>query len=83
VVADALSRKERVKPLRTRATSITIQASLKDQIIRVQAEALEDDNSPAELLRNMKEVLTVATDGAYYFMYLDPGFRRIKESNHG
>jgi hypothetical protein len=59
VVADALSRKERVKPLRTRATSITIQTSLKDQIIRAQAEALRDENSPAELLRNMREALTV------------------------
>jgi ribonuclease HI len=33
VVVDALSRKDRVKPSRTRATSITIQASLKSQII--------------------------------------------------
>jgi hypothetical protein len=68
VVADALSRKERVKPLRTRATSITIQTSLKNPIIGAQMEALKDENSLAELLRNMREVLTVETDGAYYFM---------------
>nr|GFC17760.1 putative reverse transcriptase domain-containing protein [Tanacetum cinerariifolium] len=33
VVADALSRKERVKPKRVRAMNITLQSSIKDMIL--------------------------------------------------
>jgi ribonuclease HI len=43
VVADALSRKESVKPVRVRAMVISIQSSLKAQIIQSQQDALTKD----------------------------------------
>ncbi|GJV38968.1 putative reverse transcriptase domain-containing protein [Tanacetum coccineum] len=41
VVADALSRKERVKPKRVRAMNMTLQSSIKDKILTAQKEAGE------------------------------------------
>ncbi|GJW11738.1 reverse transcriptase domain-containing protein [Tanacetum coccineum] len=41
VVADALSRKERVKPKRVRAMNITLQSSIKDRILAAQKEACD------------------------------------------
>ncbi|GKA01415.1 putative reverse transcriptase domain-containing protein [Tanacetum coccineum] len=40
VVADALSRKERVKPKRVRAMNMTLQSSIKDRILATQKEAV-------------------------------------------
>nr|GEU31569.1 hypothetical protein [Tanacetum cinerariifolium] len=42
VVADALSRKERVKPNRARAMNMTFQSSIKDMILAAQKEASEE-----------------------------------------
>ncbi|GJU45752.1 hypothetical protein Tco_1203018 [Tanacetum coccineum] len=42
VVADALSRKERVKPLRIRALMMTIGLNLPSQILNAQAEAMKE-----------------------------------------
>ena len=53
VVADALSRKERVKPKRIRAMSMTIQSGIKDKILEAQKEAIEDKNAPNEMLRGL------------------------------
>ncbi|GKE90294.1 hypothetical protein Tco_1567769 [Tanacetum coccineum] len=39
VVADALSRKERLKPRRVRAMSITIHSGIKTKILEAQSEA--------------------------------------------
>ncbi|GKE92978.1 hypothetical protein Tco_1574073, partial [Tanacetum coccineum] len=39
VVADALSRKERVKPKRVRAMIMTLQSSIKDRKLAAQKEA--------------------------------------------
>ncbi|GKA40201.1 putative reverse transcriptase domain-containing protein, partial [Tanacetum coccineum] len=41
VVADALSRKERVKPKRVRAMNMTLQSSIKDRILTAQKEAMD------------------------------------------
>ncbi|GJX31983.1 putative reverse transcriptase domain-containing protein [Tanacetum coccineum] len=41
VVADALSRMERVKPKRVKAMNITLQSSIKDKILAAQKEAIE------------------------------------------
>ncbi|GJW18574.1 hypothetical protein Tco_0026010, partial [Tanacetum coccineum] len=41
VVADVLSRKERIKPNRVRAMNMTIQSSIKDKILAAQNEAFE------------------------------------------
>ncbi|GJS14328.1 putative reverse transcriptase domain-containing protein [Tanacetum coccineum] len=42
VVADALSRKERVKPKRVRAMNMTLQSSIKDRILAAQKKACEE-----------------------------------------
>ncbi|GKE36382.1 putative reverse transcriptase domain-containing protein [Tanacetum coccineum] len=42
VVADALSRKEKVKPKRVRAINITLQSSIKDRILAAQKEAVDE-----------------------------------------
>ncbi|GKA68879.1 putative reverse transcriptase domain-containing protein [Tanacetum coccineum] len=42
VVADALSRKQRVKPKRVRAMNMTLQSSIKDRILAAQKEASDE-----------------------------------------
>ncbi|GJX17040.1 putative reverse transcriptase domain-containing protein [Tanacetum coccineum] len=42
VVADALSRKERVKPKRVRAMNMTLRSSIKDRILTAQKEAMDE-----------------------------------------
>ncbi|GKC36847.1 putative reverse transcriptase domain-containing protein [Tanacetum coccineum] len=53
VVADALSRKERIKPLRVRSLVMTIHLKLPSQILKAQTEALKEENIKAENLRGM------------------------------
>nr|GEX01986.1 reverse transcriptase domain-containing protein [Tanacetum cinerariifolium] len=48
VVADTLSRKERLKPRRVRAMSMTIHSGLKTEILEAQREAAKDLKAPAE-----------------------------------
>nr|GEW59131.1 hypothetical protein [Tanacetum cinerariifolium] len=43
VVADALSRKERVKPKRVRAMNMTLQSSIKDRKLATQKKAFDED----------------------------------------
>ncbi|GJY69105.1 putative reverse transcriptase domain-containing protein [Tanacetum coccineum] len=54
VVADALSRKERLKPRRVHAMSITIYSRLKTKILEAQGEASKDFKAPAEWLRGIE-----------------------------
>ncbi|GJW55931.1 putative reverse transcriptase domain-containing protein [Tanacetum coccineum] len=69
VVADALSRKERVKPLRVRALVMTIGLNLPKQILEAQTEALKPENLTAEDVGGMlrqdltKEKLEPRADG--------------------
>ncbi|GJS43874.1 putative reverse transcriptase domain-containing protein [Tanacetum coccineum] len=51
VVADALSRKERIKPLRVRALVMTLHLKLLSQILKAQTEAIKEENIKAENLR--------------------------------
>ncbi|KAJ9544303.1 hypothetical protein OSB04_024010 [Centaurea solstitialis] len=67
VVADALSRKERVKPTRTRAMGVLVQTSLKGQILEAQREALKADNLKKETLHKMEKEFEEKTDGLRYF----------------
>ncbi|GJX51503.1 putative reverse transcriptase domain-containing protein [Tanacetum coccineum] len=53
-VADALSRKERLKPRRVHAMSMTIQSGLKAKILEAQGEASKDLKSPTEWLRGLE-----------------------------
>ncbi|GJS41638.1 hypothetical protein Tco_0566681 [Tanacetum coccineum] len=48
VVADALSRKERIKPLRVRALVMTIGLDLPKQILNAQTKARKPENFKAE-----------------------------------
>ncbi|GKB16832.1 retrotransposon protein, putative, ty3-gypsy subclass, partial [Tanacetum coccineum] len=72
VVADALSRKERVKPKRVRAMNMTLQSSIKDRILAAQKEASDES---AGLQKGLDEMIELRNDGALY--YLD----RNRDSN--
>ncbi|GJY81227.1 putative reverse transcriptase domain-containing protein [Tanacetum coccineum] len=50
VVADALSRKERVKPRHVRAMAMTIQSGVKEMIVAAQSEAFKQENVLGERL---------------------------------
>jgi hypothetical protein len=67
VVADALSRKERVKPRRIRAMSITVHNSLKSRVIGAQVEANKAENIDKEGLGSLIERFTQGNDGGLYF----------------
>ncbi|GJV28325.1 putative reverse transcriptase domain-containing protein [Tanacetum coccineum] len=56
VVADALSRKERLKPRRVRAMSITIHSGLKSKILKAQGEASKDLKALTEWLRGLEKL---------------------------
>ncbi|GJU35079.1 putative reverse transcriptase domain-containing protein [Tanacetum coccineum] len=68
VVADALSRKETIKPRRVRAMNMTIQSSIKSKILAAQKEAFEVVNAPAEMLRGLDEQMERMSDGTLYYM---------------
>ncbi|GJW64874.1 hypothetical protein Tco_0116758 [Tanacetum coccineum] len=53
VVADALSRKERVKPKRVRALSMTIHIGIKDKLLAAQNQAIKEGNELTEMLRSL------------------------------
>ncbi|KAJ9544685.1 hypothetical protein OSB04_024392 [Centaurea solstitialis] len=55
VVADALRRKERVKPSRARAMGMLVQTSLKSQILEAQEEALKVENLKKETLHQLEK----------------------------
>ncbi|GKA01243.1 putative reverse transcriptase domain-containing protein [Tanacetum coccineum] len=63
VVADALSRKERSKPLRVRALVMTIGLNLPKQILSAQSEAKKEENFINEDLRGMINKLEPRADG--------------------
>ncbi|GJW54047.1 putative reverse transcriptase domain-containing protein, partial [Tanacetum coccineum] len=53
VVADALSRKKRIKPLRVRALILTVHPKLPSQILEAQNEALKEENVKTRTLRGI------------------------------
>ncbi|GJS77466.1 putative reverse transcriptase domain-containing protein [Tanacetum coccineum] len=63
VVADALSRKERNKPLRVRALVLTIGLNLPVQILEAQVEARKEENYGTEDLCGMIKKLEPRADG--------------------
>ncbi|KAJ9565898.1 hypothetical protein OSB04_001864 [Centaurea solstitialis] len=67
VVADALSRKEQVKPTRSRAMGMVVQTSLKSQIVEAQKEALKADNLKKETLHKLEKEFEEKSDGVRYF----------------
>ncbi|GKD71803.1 putative reverse transcriptase domain-containing protein, partial [Tanacetum coccineum] len=68
VVADALSRKERIKPSIFQAMNMTIQSGMKSKILAAQNEASEVVNTPTEMLRGLDEQMEHKHDEAMYCM---------------
>ncbi|GKA03491.1 putative reverse transcriptase domain-containing protein [Tanacetum coccineum] len=63
VVADALSRKERIKPLRVRALVLTIGLNLPVQILNAQVKARKEENFGTKDLGGMIKTLESRADG--------------------
>nr|GEU34083.1 putative reverse transcriptase domain-containing protein [Tanacetum cinerariifolium] len=64
VVDDALSRKEKIKPLRVRALMMTVHKDLPKKILEAQKEALKKKNVKAENLgRLIKQIFEFRPDG--------------------
>ncbi|GJZ13196.1 putative reverse transcriptase domain-containing protein [Tanacetum coccineum] len=68
VVANALSRKERVKPRRVREMAMTIQSRVKEMIVAAQSEAFKQENVLAERLHGLDQHMERREDGSLYFM---------------
>ncbi|GJY30729.1 putative reverse transcriptase domain-containing protein [Tanacetum coccineum] len=68
VVADALSRKERVKPRRVRTMAMTIQSGVKKMILAAQSEAFKQENILAERLHGLDQQMESRKDGSLYFL---------------
>ncbi|GKB06532.1 putative reverse transcriptase domain-containing protein, partial [Tanacetum coccineum] len=65
VVADALSRKERVKTKRVRAMNMTLQSSIKDRILAAQKEVVDEF---AGLQKGLDEMIEQRSDGTLYYL---------------
>ncbi|GJX27801.1 putative reverse transcriptase domain-containing protein [Tanacetum coccineum] len=59
VVEDALSQKERIKPLRVRSLVMNIHPNLPSQILKAQTEALKEENLKAENLQGMDKAFEI------------------------
>nr|GEV80098.1 hypothetical protein [Tanacetum cinerariifolium] len=68
VVADALSRKEQVKPRRVRAMAMTIRSGVKRMILAAQSEAFKEENVPVERLHVLDQQMERKEDESLYFM---------------
>nr|GEY27879.1 putative reverse transcriptase domain-containing protein [Tanacetum cinerariifolium] len=65
VVADALSRKERVKPKRVRDMNMILQSSIKDRILASQKEAVDEY---VRLQKGLDEMIKQRSDGTMYYL---------------
>ncbi|GJW46682.1 putative reverse transcriptase domain-containing protein [Tanacetum coccineum] len=65
VVADALSRKERVKPKRVKVMNMTLQSSTKDRILAAQEEAMDEST---RLEKGLDEMIKQRSDGTLYYL---------------
>ncbi|GKC91642.1 putative reverse transcriptase domain-containing protein, partial [Tanacetum coccineum] len=63
VIADALSQKERIKPLRIRSLIMTLHPKLPTQILEAQTEAIKEENIKAKNLRGMDKSFEIRPDG--------------------
>nr|GEY85285.1 putative reverse transcriptase domain-containing protein [Tanacetum cinerariifolium] len=67
VVADALSKKERLKPRRVRTMSMTIQSGFKAKILEAQGEASKNLKAVTEWLRGLETHFERRDDDGIYF----------------
>nr|GEZ10820.1 putative reverse transcriptase domain-containing protein [Tanacetum cinerariifolium] len=65
VVADGLSRKERVKPKRVRTMNMTLYSSFKDMIPVAQKEAMDEST---RLQKGLDEMIVQRSDGTLYYL---------------
>nr|GEZ00476.1 putative reverse transcriptase domain-containing protein [Tanacetum cinerariifolium] len=65
VVADALSQKERIKPLCVRSLVIAIHPKLPSQILEAQTEVNKKENIKAKNLRGMDKTFKIRPDGTH------------------
>nr|GEW30913.1 putative reverse transcriptase domain-containing protein [Tanacetum cinerariifolium] len=70
VVADALSRRERVKSKRVRAMAMTIQSIIKRIILTAHSEAFKEENATAEMLCGLDQLMERKEDGGMYFIWV-------------
>nr|GEV78034.1 putative reverse transcriptase domain-containing protein [Tanacetum cinerariifolium] len=63
VVAEALSQKKQIKPLRVRSLIMTIHPKLPSQILEAQNEALKGENVKAKNLRGMEKSFEIRPNG--------------------
>ncbi|GKB21764.1 putative reverse transcriptase domain-containing protein [Tanacetum coccineum] len=75
VVADTLSRKERVKPRRVRAMFMNFQSSVKDKILVAQGEASKVENATAEMLHGQDQQMEKKEGGG--LCCIDRGWNSI------
>nr|GEU54008.1 putative reverse transcriptase domain-containing protein [Tanacetum cinerariifolium] len=68
VVADALSRKKRVKPRRVRAMANPIQPRVRVMILAAQSEAFKQENIHAKRLHEFDQQMERKEDESLYFM---------------
>ncbi|GKD37292.1 hypothetical protein Tco_1257499, partial [Tanacetum coccineum] len=68
VVADALNRKERVKPRRVRTMAMTSQSGVKGLILTAQGEAFKDENVIAEGLNGTDQQREKKENGSLHYM---------------
>ncbi|GJW81766.1 putative reverse transcriptase domain-containing protein [Tanacetum coccineum] len=66
IVADALSRKERMKPRRAQDMSMIIHSSIKARILEAQSEASKGANTPAKMLKGLDKQFKRKEDGGLY-----------------
>ncbi|GJX56243.1 reverse transcriptase domain-containing protein [Tanacetum coccineum] len=68
VVADALSRKERLKPRRVRAMAMTVQIGMRERIQVAQSEALRQENILMENLHGLDQQMEKKEGKSLHFM---------------
>ncbi|GJV59083.1 putative nucleotidyltransferase, ribonuclease H [Tanacetum coccineum] len=68
IVADALSRKERLKPRYVRAMAVTIQIGMREKIQAAQSKALKQENILMENLHGLEQQMEKKEGDSLYFM---------------
>ncbi|GJV20909.1 putative reverse transcriptase domain-containing protein [Tanacetum coccineum] len=80
---DSLSRKERLKPRRVRAMSITIHSGLKTKILEAQGEGSKDLKAPAKWLKGLETHFERQDDGGILTFSIVSGFHQLTEVGEG
>ncbi|GKE62399.1 putative reverse transcriptase domain-containing protein [Tanacetum coccineum] len=70
IVADALSRRERVKPKHVRTMAMTIQSGVKRMILVAQSEAFEEENTKIEMMHALDQLIGRKEDEGMYFIWV-------------